>query len=325
MKSKVIVRSLKFKSLEDSLLEILKYLNWDDIIKINSNVVIKLNLCAFEKERVREANTSPELIKSLCKILKTRTNNIFLVESHSYRAPAEVAFENTGIYELAKEINVKVVNLSKEKIKKVDIPFISGLPEILLKADVFITLPKLKTHALTYFTGSLKNQWGCIPDKDRIKFHHSLDYLIYKLNKILKPDLCIMDGIIGMDDRGPTNGRARQLDIILGSKDPVALDATAMRLVGLNPNLAKHVVLAYKNGLGKFKEEEIDLDINFQKYWSNFKPAELDWAVALMNYLTKYRFFRDYILGVNFIFYPTKKLVNFLRKIGIVRPLKFFK
>lgn len=41
------------------------------------------------------------------------------------------------------------------------------LPRLLLEADVVVTLPVLKTHALTYFTGALKNQWGCLPQYDR--------------------------------------------------------------------------------------------------------------------------------------------------------------
>jgi uncharacterized protein (DUF362 family) len=180
-------------------------------------------------------------------------------------------------------------------------------------------MPKLKTHALTYFTGSLKNQWGCIPRHDRIAIHHSLDRGIVQLNELLKPKLCIMDGIIGMDDRGPTNGRPRPLDIILGSADPVALDATAMRLVGLDPTRARHVVLAYEAKQGKFAKDEIELDMNFEKYWEDFKPAHLDWAIRGMNYMTRFRWFREYILSVNWIFYPTKWLVNILRKIGIVR------
>lgn len=299
--------------------EILERLSWRSIVRQNARVVIKLNLCEFDATKVANANTSPEVIRALVNVLKNQTKDITFVEAHSYRAPAEAAFKSTRIYELAEELGVKLVNLSKAPLRDVGNKLLGPMPEILLDANVFVTMPKLKTHALTYFTGALKNQWGCIPRHDRIAIHHSLDRGIVMLNELLKPKLCIMDGIIGMDDRGPTNGRPRPLDIILGSCDPVALDATAMRLVGLDPIKARHVVLAHEAGHGAFREEEIELDMNFEKHWENFKPAHLDWAVRSMNYMTRYRWFREYILSVNWIFYPTKHIVNFLRKIGIVR------
>ena len=55
------------------------------------------------------------------------------------------------------------------------------LPRLLLEADLLITLPVLKTHALTYFTGALKNQWGCLPQHDRILYHRYLDPLLASL------------------------------------------------------------------------------------------------------------------------------------------------
>nr|WP_304519455.1 DUF362 domain-containing protein [Clostridium estertheticum] len=35
------------------------------------------------------------------------------------------------------------------------------------EADVIITLPKLKTHAMMYYTGAVKNQFGCVPGSQK--------------------------------------------------------------------------------------------------------------------------------------------------------------
>lgn len=317
--SKVVVRSTKNSGVDSVVRDVMEKLNWRTIIKPNAKVVIKLNLCEFDASKVCNANTSPEVIKALVNVLKNQTKDITLVEAHSYRAPAEEAFKNTGIYELADKLGVKLVNLSKSPLRDVGNKLFGPMPEILLNAGVFITMPKLKTHALTYFTGSLKNQWGCIPRHDRIAIHHSLDRGIVMLNELLKPKLSIMDGLIAMEGRGPTNGTPRRLDIVLGSTDLVALDTTAMRLVGLDPARARHAVLAYEAKQGKFHKGEIEVDMNFKRNWDDFIPAHLDWAVRSMNYMTRYRWFREYILSVDWIFYPTKHIVNFLRKIGIVR------
>jgi hypothetical protein len=92
-----------------------------------------------------------------------------------------------------------------------------------------------------------------------------------------------------------------------------------MRLVGLDPTKCHHVVLASAAGHGNFDEKDIEVDCNVRRDWRDFEPAKLDWAVDWMNRLTKYKFFRERILGVDAIFYPTKWLVERLREIGIVR------
>lgn len=318
-KSKVIVRSTKGRNVGDATREVLEGLQWQQIVQANAKVALKLNLCDPDPVKAIAADTSPDLVRAVCEILLERTKNITLVEADSYRYPAEDAFRNVGIYRLGEGLGLPVVNLTKAPCREVGNRILGPLPEVILDADVFVTLPVLKTHCLTYFTGSLKNQWGCVPRFDRISLHYALDNLLVDLQRILRPKLCIMDGIVGVDGRGPTNGRPRPLDLVLGSRDGVALDATAMRLVGLNPALCRHVVMAADAGLGASAENEIDLDSNVARSWEDFEPAKLDWAVDWMNRLTKYRLFREHILGVNAIFYPTKKLVGLLRNVGIVR------
>lgn len=313
------MRSTKGKDLTSVVSQVFERLDWHSAIFKGARVVVKINLCSPRTEDIASADTSPELVEAVCQVLLERTSEIAIVEAHSYRFPAEMAFKNAGIYAIGERLGVGVVNLSQESCRDVGHPLLGPLPGIILDADVFITLPVLKTHALTYFTGAIKNQWGCIPRHDRIALHHSLDTLLVDLNRILKPRLCVMDGIIGVEGRGPTNGKPRRLDLVLGSRDPVALDATAMRLVGLDPSKCRHVVLAFEAGEGMFHENNIAIDSNVQRDWADFEPPTLDWAVDWMNRLTKYAWFRNHILGVDAIFYPTKRLVGFLRNLGIVR------
>lgn len=317
--SKVVIRSTKDLNLIEVVEDLMNELNWQEIIEENAHVVIKLNLNTAEIDKIPSANTSPALTKALCQVILKRTKNITLVEADAYRNTAEESLKNSQTYEIAKELNIEVVNLTHAPTRDVGNEKLGPMPEILLDADVFITMPVIKTHALTYFTGSLKNQWGCVPRYDRIALHQYLDDLLVFIHGLLKPKLCIMDGIIGVEGRGPTNGIPKPLDIILGSRDGVALDTTAMRIAGLKPEKCQHIYNAYKAGLGKFKEEDIEVDSNVEHTWKPFIEAKLDWAVNLMNRLTKYSFFRKYILGVNWIFYPAKIVVNILRKIGIVR------
>jgi uncharacterized protein (DUF362 family) len=283
-------------------------------------VVVKPNLCVAIPEKVEMSNTDPRIAEALCEILLTRTKRIYFGEADHLRHKATEAFEASRYVDFAKRLGVQLVNFSElprapvvcEPAGKIE------LPRLLLEADVVITLPVLKTHALTYFTGALKNQWGCLPQYDRILLHKYLDPLLASLQRVIKPKLTVMDGIVGMEGRGPTNGKPRRLDVILASRDAVALDATAMRLVGLDPCRARHVVLAAKQGLGAMKAEEIEVDGDWGRHATRFEPAVLDKAVAAMNFMSRYRWFVRYALEKDFIFYPARAFVQFLRRAGVL-------
>jgi hypothetical protein len=112
------------------------------------------------------------------------------------------------------------------------------------------------------------------------------------------------------------------LDLLLASTDPVALDATAMRLVGLDPRTSKHLVLSAQKGFGTLVSEDIEIDGDFEKEKVVFIPAVLDFAVWSMNYMSRYRLFVKYILMNQTIFKYTRRLVVFLRKIRLLNDIR---
>jgi len=255
---------------------------WEQVVPRGAHVVVKPNLCTAMAEKVAESNTDPRITAAVCEMLLTRTTRITIGESDSLRQTAWDAFAVSGCREIADRLGVKLVNFSESEwvSTRLEPAGEIGLPRILLEADVFITLPVLKTHALTYFTGALKNQWGCLPQYDRILYHRYLDPLLATLHRVLRPKLAVMDGIIGMEGRGPTNGKPRRMDVVLASQDSVALDAAAMRLIGLEPSRARHVVLAAEQGLGCLDAERIELDGEWARHAAQFEPAVLDKAIA---------------------------------------------
>jgi len=318
----VIIRSVKEISVAYAVRNMMEMMGWRDVITADSHVFIKLNLSSIEDHTLQASNTDQQIIEALCNLLKSQTSRITLVESDGMRYTAEQAFEKSGTYQTAEKLGVHVLNLSKERQLFALHPLLEdfGLPEILFaKNSVLITLPVLKTHALTVFSGALKNQWGCIPRYDRILLHKNLDKLIPLVNALLKPTFAVMDGIWGMEGRGPTSGKPRYAGLLLASRYPASLDATAMRLIGLNPYESKHVVLAAEQGLGAISKSDIIVDGNFEDYKMKFEPATLDWAVKLMNNLSRYKFFVYKILLNKSIFIASKKAVNVFRSKGIVR------
>jgi uncharacterized protein (DUF362 family) len=221
---------------------------------------------------------------------------------------------------MARRLGVDLVNFSESpwRVVRCEPAGSLELPALLLDADVFITLPVLKTHALTYFTGAIKNQWGCLPQYDRILYHRYLDPLLATLHAVFRPALSVMDGIIAMEGRGPANGQPRRLDVILASRDAVALDATAMRMVGLDPRRARHLVLTAKAGLGWMRADAIEVDGDLAGLATRLEPAILDPAIATLHYMSRYRWFVKHVLERDNLFYPIRHFVEVLRKAGIV-------
>jgi len=318
MKSKVAVFSTRTRQVLECVSKILEELEWKDHVREGARVVIKPNLSWPGKDRAAYANTSPEVLDALIKVLLERTDRIIIGESDGTRFSVDDCFTASGYADVVSNNRVRWVNFSKAPSRPVDLPMLEGfeLPIDLLNCDALITVPKLKTHALTYFTGALKNQWGCIPRYDRILLHKQLDELIVELNSFLKPALCIMDGVLAMEGRGPVNGRKVELGLLLGSRDPVALDVSAMRLVGLDPQNARHVVLAAEKGLGSFAGEDVVLS-GEEVPRLRLEPAKLERTVRLMNSLTRYHFFTKYILLNNTIFKIGKGSVGVLRRLGL--------
>lgn len=125
-----------------------------------------------------------------------------------------------------------------------------------LDADGLISLPKLKTHALMRVTGAVKNQFGCIPGVRKGEFHARMPdaerfaQMLVDLNRLLRPRLYVMDGVVAMEGNGPRGGDPRALRVLLASEDPVALDAVVCRIVELDPRLVGTISWGGEWGLG---------------------------------------------------------------------------
>jgi len=317
----VVVRSVAQASLTAVVRECMERFEWEKCVEPGSTVVIKPNVCSAVAEITVGANTNPAVVRAVCEVLLTRTRHIYLGESRHLRQTPREAFKAAGYVELARELDIQLVNFSDGPFTVIDCPPVgkTKLPSLLLEADAYINVPVLKTHALTYFTGALKNQWGCVPDHfDRLRHHRQIGPLLCSLQRALHPRLIIMDGTFGMEGRGPVAGRVRRLDVLLASPDPVALDATAMRLVGLDPKRARHVVLAADQGLGYFDESQIEVEGDWERCQTRFQPPPRDFANTAMFYFTSHEWFTKHILANDRIYYPITNAVKLLRRSGVL-------
>lgn len=310
-RARVAVRSTKDTDVVSAVETVMDLCGWRDVVSEGAHVVVKPNLCTPSEELIEVANVCPDVLSAVCKVLRTRTERVTIGESDGIRYTAEEAFAMNDTYRVAEECGCELISFSQDDWVQVDHPHLEGwgLPKTLLECDVFITVAKIKTHATTTFTGALKNQWGCIPQHDRLLLHKYLHTLIGDVNKILGPQLGIIDGLVGMEGRGPINGQPVHLDVVMASRDVVALDASAMRFVGLDPATAAHVVHAAEIGFGPMAEEEIECDSDVAPEHT-FEPAEKDWPIKMLNLISHSQFLTKHLLMNDTIFFPARWFAN---------------
>lgn len=135
------------------------------------------------------------------------------------------------------------------------------LPKTLLAADFLVSLPKLKTHHWAGVTLSLKNMFGVVPGScygwpKNILHWAGIDRAILDINAAIRPNFAIVDGIIGMEGNGPIQGTLKRCGTVICGDDPVAVDATCARVMGLRPDKIKHISRA-ATLLGHMQAEKI--------------------------------------------------------------------
>lgn len=107
-----------------------------------------------------------------------------------------------------------------------------SVPGILKQVDKLILLPCLKTHSLAQFTGSLKLAIGFMKPSQRIRLHlRNLQEKIAELNKIINPDLIIMDARKCFITKGPSEGKIREPGLILASTSRVSIDIEGVKII----------------------------------------------------------------------------------------------
>ena len=100
--------------------------------------------------------------------------------------------------------------------------------------------------------------FGLLPDKFKGKYHlKGISKVIVDINTVLKPTLTVVDGFVGMEGAGPVDGEPVQMNLIIAGTDTVATDATACRVMGIDPYEIKHIRRAHEKGLGNIDDIQV--------------------------------------------------------------------
>lgn len=219
----------------------LGWLEVEEIFSRAAGIFIKPNL-TFPKFRPG-VTTTKEMLQAAIQIFTELHPRVIVGESDGGYGSYDIeqAFEAFDLYNLSRQYGAQVVNLSRVPTVPCTIPTRRGsvslaLPRFLVKENfITVTLPVPKVHCMTGVSLSYKNQWGCIPDMMRLRFHYYFNEIIGPLNRLLKVKLSIVDGTYGLTKNGPIiEGEAVQPGWLVMSRHPGAADRVVSSLMGLS-------------------------------------------------------------------------------------------
>jgi len=229
----------------------------------DGKILIKPNIFAAANS-YQGFTTNPLVVKGLLDYLiekGVKKENIVIAEQVQF-GEVEKAFAKSGFAKLAKEYGVKLIDLAKSKFveKEVD-GFKFEISEELLDKDLIINVPVMKTHLLLGISGALENMARVISVDSYKGMEKDIEKAIKGigvLSKAIGKYLTLGDASIGMQGNGPGRyGEPAFLNMVLASKDPVALD-TIFTNIGLLKD-AKHVTAAGDSDVGS--SELIDITV----------------------------------------------------------------
>lgn len=255
----------------DKLISMMGGMN--QFVEPNEKIVLKANLLQPAKPE-QAVTTHPGIVAAVAR--KVKKEGAFPVIADSpgtgYRyneKTLDTLYRACGLYEAAEaagaELNFdttyKPVSFLQGKlIKHFDVitPVIA--------ANGVLNLCKLKTHTFMSMTGAVKNNFGVIPGLAKPGYHaklhdkHHFADMMLDLAEFVSPRVSIMDAVMGMEGDGPgAAGTPRQIGLLLGSRNPLALDVIASEIIGLRPGQNPLLIAAAARGLGPVGIGEIEV------------------------------------------------------------------
>ena len=209
-------------------------------------VLIKINLLSASVPE-RGVTTHPTFVEGLALELIDRGAYVIIGDSPGglfNRKALELAYERSGMRSIAKKHNVKLNYNTKSHIEKLpDGSMVKSfnICDFIRKPDLIIAAPKIKTHMFAGLTCCSKIMFGSVPGMEKVSYHtrfpdmDDFSRMLLDLTDLVKPDLFLVDGIIGMDKKGPSWGRLRDIGVIVSGTDNRLLDLFISRMVGLDP------------------------------------------------------------------------------------------
>ena len=267
---------------------------------LDNGSVVKKGMVVFLKTNAlsphpasRAITTHPEVVRAAIRYFKKYDVRIIVGDNPAtkemktvYKVNGTLSVVEEEQVELAENSELKVIEADNYKRYKE-----FNVSKQIVEADILVNMPKLKTHGLAYFTGAEKNLFGTIYGLEKAQWHvksstplefgEAMTDLYSAIKKEMKNKVFInlMDGIEGLEGEGPsTGGSKKEANVLLASKDAVALDRVAIEIVKLDSSKSFISIITNNRGLGEFNLENINVvgdDLSLFKD-IKFEPAKIE-------------------------------------------------
>jgi uncharacterized protein (DUF362 family) len=211
----------------------------------DKSVLLKPNMVSLDPLGV--INTHPAVIAAArdC-FLRLGAAQVLIGDGPAMDQDTEAIVESVRLRDYAGPLPRAFVDLNVDDVQRVVLKTHASrlkelyLPKTALGVDFLVSMPKLKTHHWAGVTLSLKNMFGIVPGScygwpKNVLHWAGIDRAILDVNAAARPDFAIVDGIVGMEGNGPIQGTPKDSGVLVFGNDPVAVDATCCRVMGLVP------------------------------------------------------------------------------------------
>jgi uncharacterized protein (DUF362 family) len=217
----------------------------------DKTVLLKPNMVGLDPLGV--INTHPAVIAAAREcFLRLGAVQVLIGDGPAMDRDTEAIVESVRLRDYAGPLARSFVDLNVDDVQRVVLKTHASrlkelyLPKTALGVDFLVSMPKLKTHHWAGVTLSLKNMFGIVPGScygwpKNVLHWAGIDRAILDINAAARPDFAIVDGIVGMEGNGPIQGTPKDSGILIFGNDPVAVDATCCRVMGLVPERVKYL------------------------------------------------------------------------------------
>jgi uncharacterized protein (DUF362 family) len=232
-------------------------------------VLLKPNLVGIDPLTIM--NTHPAVIAATREsFLRLGASEVFIGDGPAMDRDTESILQSVKLKEFTGSLANIFRDLNLDDVTRVPLPTRASrlkelyLPKTILGVDFLVSIAKLKTHHWAGVTLSLKNMFGVVPGgcygwPKNVLHWAGIDNSILDINAAARPDFAMIDGIVGMEGNGPIQGTPKAAGVLIFGDDPVAVDATGCRVMGLKPEKVKYLARAgtFLGNLEVAKIEEI--------------------------------------------------------------------
>ncbi len=232
-------------------------------IGAQTKILLKPNLLAKHAPEAA-VTTHPAVVGAViraCKARGAKAENITLADSSGgVYTPGQMKsiYKASGLAAVCEAKGVACYTACETGVRAVENGRVVSEFELLrpvLEADFIIDLPKFKTHVMTGMTAACKNLFGTIPGLKKAEWHmrfpdkDRFGEMLIDLLETVRPDMAVMDAVVGLEGDGPAGGEPRTVGLLLAGEDLPNLDLACAALMGLAPMSVPYLAAAHRRGL----------------------------------------------------------------------------